>query len=346
MRYDYGVPGRGYSYEHQNFYGTLSTMPDVDVLYFPFDVHLRENGRESMNLLLLRTVDEYNPDLCFLVLFTDEIKIETLLKIKSLNTCIVMNWFCDDHWRFGSFSKYYAPALHWIVTTDRNAVGKYETIGCRNIILSQWGYNHHLYLPQPGDHTYEVTFVGKAHSSRKKIIKKLTETGMSVKCWGQGWEHGRVSFDEMIRIYSNSAINLNFTESSMRWGLVPIAKVFLTRRADDTYRVNRYREFKGNLSVLLNSKTNQIKGRNFEIPGTGGFLLTEYVDNIEEYFVPDKQITVFKSPDELTDKVRYYLEHDSEREAIRRAGYDRALRDHTFERRFSDIFRKIGLNDS
>jgi len=42
-------------------------------------------------------------------------------------------------------------------------------------------------------------------------------------------------------------------------------------------------------------------------------------------------------------KIRYYLEHDEEREKIAMAGYQRTLGEHTYEKRFEQIFKTIGL---
>ena len=46
---------------------------------------------------------------------------------------------------------------------------------------------------------------------------------------------------------------------------------------------------------------------------------------------------------DLIEKVRYYLTHEDERAAIARAGYERTMRDHTYARRFSEIFKQIGM---
>jgi len=50
-------------------------------------------------------------------------------------------------------------------------------------------------------------------------------------------------------------------------------------------------------------------------------------------FEPDVEVVSYGSAEECAEKVRYLLEHDSEREAIAAAGQNRVLRDHTFERR-------------
>jgi spore maturation protein CgeB len=88
----------------------------------------------------------------------------------------------------------------------------------------------------------------------------------------------------------------------------------------------------------------QIKGRNFEIPGCGGFLLTGSADNLEEYYQDGREVVIFHDDDELIDKIHYYLAHDEERSAIAQAGYERTLREHTYVHRFREIFTTMGFS--
>ncbi len=341
LKYDYGDPRRGASYEHVNFHHTLSRMPSVRLEAFHFDEVMRTVEREAMNRQLLETVRRVQPDVCFFALFTDEIKPETIEQISK--QCVTVNWFSDDHWRFESFSKFWAPRFRWVATTDAHAVERYHAIGCRQVILTQWACNHFLYRPHAEKADLDVTFVGQAHSSRKQWIERLRKAGVGVQCWGRGWENGRLGQDEMMRLYGRSKVNLNFTESSARWGVKPVAKIFLKRRADGTFRINCPRAMAGALSVLMRPPRTQIKGRNFEIPGCGGFLLTSYAERLEEFYKLDEEVAVFKSEEELVEKVRYYIGDEAKREAIRRAGYERTIRDHTFERRFGMMFRTMGF---
>jgi len=117
----------------------------------------------------------------------------------------------------------------------------------------------------------------------------------------------RITQDAMIDIFQQSKINLNLTASSQI----------------------QYRS--------------QIKGRNFEIPGCGGFQLSEYAERIEEYFQLDKEIVCCNSLNELIEKIKYYLQHEAERSSIAEAGYRRALHDHTYEQRFNSLFQQMGL---
>jgi spore maturation protein CgeB len=118
----------------------------------------------------------------------------------------------------------------------------------------------------------------------------------------------------MLDVFSLSRINLNLSNASNRW-----------------WRVFRHRR-------------DQIKGRNFEVPGCGGFLLTQPADDLENYFEFDREIVCASTTDDLIDRIRYYLSHDAERETVAACGLARTLRDHTYERRFTEIFRAIGVS--
>jgi spore maturation protein CgeB len=87
----------------------------------------------------------------------------------------------------------------------------------------------------------------------------------------------------------------------------------------------------------------QIKGRNFEIPGCGAFLLTDPAENLGEYYHLDREVATFDRPRQLPQRIRFYLEHEAEREAIATAGHARTLAEHTYERRFSEAFAAMGL---
>jgi spore maturation protein CgeB len=344
LKYDYGNPKRGLSFEYVNFYETLKQMKNIEVNLFPFDEVMRNVGRKKMNESLLQVIREMKPQVCFFVLFTDEISKKTIQKISDTSNAVTLNWFGDDHWRFENYSKNWAKLFHWVVTTDSKAEEKYYDIGCKNVIKSQWGFNPNIYKRENVSYEYDITFVGQVHSNRKTKIDSLIRDGISVQCWGKGWENGRLSQEEMVSMYSRSKINLNFAESSpaLRWK--PIAKVFLNRRANGAIILNFPKQMRSNVALLFQNIRPQIKGRNFEIPGAGGFLLTEHADNLEEYFSIGKEIITFHSQKDLEEKIHYYLKNESERETIRFYGYERAQRDHTFEKRISSILNRIRIS--
>ena len=342
MRYDYGDPRRGDCYEYRNMFGTLEHMTGVQAEFFAFDVLLRERGRAGMNRALEERVRSLQPDLCFFALFTDEIERGTIERISAITATV--NWFADDHWRFDGFSRFWAPSFHAVVTTDRESVPRYHHAGIRNVILSQWAFNHFLRGNDGAVQDLGVTFVGQVHSTRQALVQRLQREGIDVTAWGRGWPAGRLGTGDLATLYARSAINLNFSESSIVLDLRSVAKIFISRRADDTLHLRGLRAMAGHARHVLRRPRPQIKGRTFEVPGAGGFLLTGAAEHLDSYLVPGKEVAVFHDADELVERTRYYLSNPEEREAVRRAGHERVLREHTYEQRFLKIFKEMGLH--
>ena len=73
--------------------------------------------------------------------------------------------------------------------------------------------------------------------------------------------------------------------------------------------------------------------RLFEIAGTGGFQLMEHHEDIHRYFEPGREIATYRSPEELIEKVKYYLENPDERHEIARRGRERCEREFSMEKR-------------
>jgi spore maturation protein CgeB len=101
----------------------------------------------------------------------------------------------------------------------------------------------------------------------------------------------------------------------------------------------------GNFQSWLNLEIPQVKARPFEILGCKAFLISGYADNMNDYYENGKEIVYFDGTGtDLAEKIRYYLDREALREKIAEAGYARTLKEHTYERRFKELFHKIGLN--
>ena len=82
-----------------------------------------------------------------------------------------------------------------------------------------------------------------------------------------------------------------------------------------------YASSKLNLNVTLRTIETGVPQRVFDIMSMGGTVISNYQEEAEELFVPDKEIILFETLDEFTDKAKFYLNHASLRKKIGEAGY-------------------------
>jgi tetratricopeptide (TPR) repeat protein len=73
--------------------------------------------------------------------------------------------------------------------------------------------------------------------------------------------------------------------------------------------------------------------RLFETAGSGAFLLTERHPGLGRFLEPGREVETFATPGEMIEKIRYYLAHETEREAIALRGQQRCLTEHGMPRR-------------
>lgn len=88
----------------------------------------------------------------------------------------------------------------------------------------------------------------------------------------------------------------------------------------------------------------QIKARPFELSACGAFVVSGYADDLGSYYKENEEMVFYRNPAELPEKIKYYLAHDDERKKIAEAGHKRTASDHVYEKRFSKIFKELGLN--
>ena len=68
--------------------------------------------------------------------------------------------------------------------------------------------------------------------------------------------------------------------------------------------------------------------RDTAITGSGGFMLTDYVAGIEEIFDVGTEIDTWADLDELQQKARWWLEHETQRKNAAARAQDRILREY------------------
>ena len=91
-----------------------------------------------------------------------------------------------------------------------------------------------------------------------------------------------------------------------------------------------------NLNMTMRPIETGLPLRCFDILGCGGFLMTNYQEELNDMFVIGQDLEAYSSLDELIDKCDYYLSHDDERAAIAHSGYEKVRAAHTHFMRLRD----------
>jgi len=309
-QHNYGDPGRGLGYEYTNFIPALKNL-GYEVLFFESLNKSKYSDYADLNRALLQMVENEKPDLIFCVLMTYEIWLETLQLIREGSDAALIHWATDDSWKYEQGSRFLAPSFDLHATTYPSAVKKARKDGLDNFVLTQWAADSTRMMPPlpASECRYTVSFVGSTYGKRQQWVDELKHRGIVVEAFGYGWPNGPVAAEDVGRIMRESQISLNFADSGL---------------------------------VIVDGKpvhSRQIKARVFEVPGAGGLLATESADHLEEYFIPEKEVVVFNNADDLADTIYDLLAHPDKRDAIARAGYERALEEHSYEARFEPLIQ-------
>jgi glycosyltransferase involved in cell wall biosynthesis len=92
-----------------------------------------------------------------------------------------------------------------------------------------------------------------------------------------------------------------------------------------------------NLNISLNGDFNL---RVFEVLSSGGFLLADRLSQesgLEMIFKDGEHLVCYDSPQDLLEKIRYYLNHPSEAKSIAHKGYEEYKRHHTPEIKSNEL---------
>jgi spore maturation protein CgeB len=300
-KYDYGIRNWGFNYAHYNFYHTLLNM-NYSLIYFDYGQIRQKYGSKKMSKMLHEAVFYYQPDLLFYCHSFDWIQHDVWREISDELPTKTIIWLTDDHMQYEETRPVW-ELFNLIVNANKEGYEKRKKEGFSNAFLSQWACNHFLYKNFNLPKIYDVSFVGRCNDGRQSFVDVLKKNGINIVTFGQGWENGsRVSQADLIKIYNQSKISLDMSFASR------------------------------------DSKILSTKGRDFEVPGCGSLLLTKDTKEIAEYFVPGEEIITYHDANDAAEKIEYYLKNEDEREKIAKRGYERFMKEHTYEKRFLEIF--------
>jgi spore maturation protein CgeB len=226
------------------------------------------------------------------------------LNILKKQTSSVLVFFSVDNLEKGhNQSKYMLRSLglfDFVVTKNGYSETFFRNLGVQRLIKARMAHDKGFLkaIIKTKSPLRPAIFVGSYEESRFKVLEFLTENGIPITVFGNGWP---VSPNALFDIKRRPIYRDEFIKEIHRSKLV---FNFLRKINDDTST-----------------------GRTVEIPALGAFLFSETSEPQKRYF-KDGEEAVFFSCEDLDDvlsKCRYYLSNDKQRKDIARAGRRRCI---------------------
>jgi spore maturation protein CgeB len=269
----------------------------------------RQRCLDYVNARALDVVRAVRPDV-FLCVKGVQLRPETIRAIGQLGVMTVGYWIDDplDHAR----SMVNAPSYDLYFTNDAASVERYRREGLTRIGHLRSAADPEVFFPLPDARpTVDVVFVGTHSPDRESVVVGLQE------------------FD--THVYGSAA-----------WRRSPIAPTRVHPGAFGARTNEVFNRARINLNVHrwsgLGSAMNL---RLFEVPAARGFLLTDWVAEIDGGYRPDEHLVCWRTMRELRAKVAYYLEHEDERREIAARGYEHFLQHHTYAVRVRELLEHL-----
>ncbi|HKM35324.1 MAG TPA: DUF3880 domain-containing protein [Lachnospiraceae bacterium] len=112
------------------------------------------------------------------------------------------------------------------------------------------------------------------------------------------------------------------------------------------YYTEMYQIFKAskiNLNITLKILQSGMPLRALDVMGAGGFLLSNYQEELMDNFVPEKDLVLYTSIEDAVDKASFYLHHEDLRQTIAQNGHNKVCENFNYDKQLSIVFKQAGL---
>ena len=272
------------------------------------------------------------------------------------------NFSCNNIHQFSlveELSRHFDYNLH----SEREARQKFLDIGATPLWWPM-AANPKYFKPYDVPRTVPVSFLGGNYALRTRYILALLREGIDVHAFGPGWQGGaRSPFRSLLLRYLLLGGAITARADGEACASALLAEHDLRRLLARQYPGNIHGPLGDDEAIRLYSESELVLGfvevfdehdpsrpilrhvhlREFEAPMCRAAYCTGWVEELEELYDLDKEVIVYRSEEELIDRTKFYLSHPGLLEAVRDAGYKRALACHTYSKRYTDLFKTIGL---
>jgi spore maturation protein CgeB len=171
---------------------------------------------------------------------------------------------------------------------------------------------------------------------------------------------GKDAMDERARMDIEAALIWKTTQDyrvRLAEALIPLGLVIygdpgwlrlMGKRGEIRPQVHYFRDlpdvYRGT-AVNVNCTSFQMKTavnqRVFDVPACGGFLLSDYQEDMDSFFDVGNEAVCYNSIEEAASLAAHYLANEAERKRIAEAGRKRVLAEHTYEKRMGTLVEEM-----
>ena len=270
-----------------------------------------------LNADLITLAVQFNPKLIFIYRGT-HITSQTITEIKQrLPDCVVYGYnnddpFADGHppWLWRHFLKS-VTKYDLVFAYRHHNLDDFRKIGARRIELLRSWYvreiNHPISLLEIDKVKYECDLVFIGHyenDGRLEYLEEIVKNGYKLRLFGPGYEWNSLLAKSVI-LKHLAPVHLVWNEDYNKALCgAKIALCFFSKLNRDTYT-----------------------RRCFEIPAAKTLLLSEYSDDLASLYQQGEEADMFKTKQEMIQKIKHYLDNDDLRKRVAENGNRRALID-------------------
>lgn len=264
------------------------------------------------DIALVRMAQKFCPNVIFLIK-AETIAAQTLRRIKQSISCAIINFYTDNPftlWNHNSNAKVLErlPVIDCFLSWSKMLINPLISAGCRHLCSFPFAYDETIFNDyniitdnKPKAYAADVCFVGSWELEREYWLSALHRQLPSVELaiWGNGWH--KQCTDQLLKgcIQGSAVYHHNLIT------ILHSSKIIL------------------NFIRTQNMTSHNM--RTFEVPASGGFLLTQRTtEQACEYFKEGESIACFGNLEELVNKVTLYLGHEDLRRNIAQQGHQRA----------------------
>lgn len=294
--------------------------------------YLEDQELARFNGLVINRVEEIKPEI-FLTMNQSRLYPDTIRYIKQ-SKCITVCFVADNPFDSRRY-KFFPVSLKYfdkLLISDRIWIPAISNIAPDSEIIkipSGGGYNPDIFFPVDENHisdeernllSCDISFTGESYGImaeggyRAGILDQLDR--FNTKIWGDpGWikrfqynanlekfyQGGRLSYDQLRKLYKLSTININMPSPQIFTGFQP---------------------------------------RVFEIAACKGFQIVDWREELDLFF-NETELVTFRNMKDLMEKSEYFIKYPDKRISYIENAYNKVLNNFTWERQIKSIIQKI-----